>query len=100
MTWIGWSHNPEVAGSNPAPATAKGPAKRGLLFSFVTRAAELCTHFCTHFRFKSFDFRRFGTHCRLQTGQLTGVLNNPRQEGAGRSSIGRRSFEFDAEDGS
>jgi len=25
------AHNPEVAGSNPAPATAKGPARRGLL---------------------------------------------------------------------
>src|SRR4051812_19968803 len=34
----GWSsqvarraHNPEVAGSNPAPATTKGPGRRGLL---------------------------------------------------------------------
>src|SRR5207253_10765439 len=34
----GWSsqvarraHNPEVAGSNPAPATQEGPAKQGLL---------------------------------------------------------------------
>src|SRR6266542_4893988 len=33
MAWIGWSHNPEVAGSNPAPATQKGPAKQGLLFA-------------------------------------------------------------------
>ena len=24
------AHDPEVAGSNPAPATAKGPAKQGL----------------------------------------------------------------------
>src|SRR6266542_3575576 len=28
MTWIDASHNPEVAGSNPAPATAKGPHTR------------------------------------------------------------------------
>jgi hypothetical protein len=28
------AHNPEVAGSNPAPATAKRPRKRG--FSFTT----------------------------------------------------------------
>jgi hypothetical protein len=33
MIWIGWSHNPEVAGSNPAPATEKGPVKQGLLFA-------------------------------------------------------------------
>src|SRR4029453_7504510 len=42
----GWSkqggrraHNPEVAGSNPAPATAKRSRKRGL---FVGRATHRC----------------------------------------------------------
>jgi hypothetical protein len=30
MTWIGWPHSPEVAGSNPAPRYYKGPAKQGL----------------------------------------------------------------------
>src|SRR6266542_6840357 len=25
VAWIGWSHNPEVAGSNPAPAIGKAP---------------------------------------------------------------------------
>jgi hypothetical protein len=30
MTWQQLAHNPEVAGSNPAPATQKGPAKWGL----------------------------------------------------------------------
>jgi hypothetical protein len=28
---------------NPAPATEKAPQKRGLLFSVVTRQAEVCT---------------------------------------------------------
>jgi hypothetical protein len=28
MTWIDESQNPEVAGSNPAPATEKGPGNR------------------------------------------------------------------------
>src|SRR6266542_1180738 len=32
LTWIGWSHNPEVAGSNPAPATEIGPQARALNF--------------------------------------------------------------------
>src|SRR5438477_10654840 len=44
-------------------------AKRGLLFSVVTRAAKLCTHFCTHFRFKSFDSRRFASRPCLQSWQ-------------------------------
>src|SRR5439155_23537296 len=26
-----WAHNPEVAGSNPAPATSKGPRQRAFL---------------------------------------------------------------------
>src|SRR6266496_1125404 len=33
MTWIGWSHNPEVAGSNPAPATAKGAGNGAFRFA-------------------------------------------------------------------
>ena len=46
----GWSsqvarraHNPEVAGSNPAPAIRKGPAYAGLLFSDPTRERECHT---------------------------------------------------------
>jgi hypothetical protein len=30
LAWQQTSHNPEVAGSNPAPATHKGPWKHGL----------------------------------------------------------------------
>src|SRR5215211_1149118 len=41
MTWQRTSHNPEVAGSNPAPATTRGPAlgprSRG---AHVTSAAD------------------------------------------------------------
>src|SRR5438874_12350508 len=48
----GWSsqvarraHNPEVAGSNPAPATQKGPLRR--VFCFLLRRQT--TVFCTPF---------------------------------------------------
>src|SRR5712691_6379166 len=51
MTWINAPHNPEVAGSNPAPATQGGPAKRGF-FSVGTSprfAKELvkCARLCS-----------------------------------------------------
>jgi hypothetical protein len=31
------AHNPEVAGSNPAPATNEGPRKRGLALDLLLR---------------------------------------------------------------
>src|SRR3954452_5093866 len=48
----GWSsqvarraHNPEVAGSNPAPATKKAPETGPFLFSRKERCRELCPTF-------------------------------------------------------
>src|SRR6266545_7973692 len=41
MTWIGWSHNPEVAGSNPAPATPKGPHTRAFCFLAEQQTSDL-----------------------------------------------------------
>jgi hypothetical protein len=32
MVWQRMAHNPEVAGSNPAPATGKGPGNGAFLF--------------------------------------------------------------------
>ena len=42
------------------------------MFSQVTRTTELCTHFCTHFRFKSFDFCGFARRRRLQNCERLG----------------------------
>src|SRR5207247_5213162 len=62
----GWSsqvarraHNPEVAGSNPAPAIQKGPATQGLCLLSCRRETELSTPFSTPFTFESFDFALF-----------------------------------------
>jgi hypothetical protein len=45
MIWIGWSHNPEVAGSNPAPATQKGPQTRAFCFQIGRQVADLAPLF-------------------------------------------------------
>jgi hypothetical protein len=41
---VGRAHNPEVAGSNPAPATTKGPHKRA--FCVATLSPASCYPFC------------------------------------------------------
>ncbi len=45
MTSIGWSHNPEVAGSNPAPATQKGPQTRAFRFLAGRRLRDFVPNF-------------------------------------------------------
>src|SRR6266496_91959 len=78
MTWIGWSHNPEVAGSNPAPATTKGPAKRGLLFPVMTAGHEICTRFCTTSLFKGLIFAVL-TRARALPAQTPSAARGRRQ---------------------
>jgi len=46
MTWIGWSHNPEVAGSNPAPAIAKGAGNGAFPFRHIRLGRDFCPNFC------------------------------------------------------
>jgi hypothetical protein len=50
MTWQQTSHNPEVAGSNPAPATGKAPETGLFYFLGRDRAAELLPNFCLRWR--------------------------------------------------
>src|SRR3954471_8258389 len=45
LTWQQTCHNPEVAGSNPAPATGKAPETGLFLFSEVCRPPKLCPIF-------------------------------------------------------
>jgi hypothetical protein len=46
LIWQQTSHNPEVAGSNPAPATGKAPETRPFCFLSRDRAFELLPNFC------------------------------------------------------
>src|SRR5207253_5202350 len=53
----GWSsqvarraHNPEVAGSNPAPATSKAPLTRGFFFMRGRSTLKLLPNFCPQAR--------------------------------------------------
>jgi hypothetical protein len=41
---LGAAHNPEVAGSNPAPAIGERPAAAGLSFQSLSRSARLRNH--------------------------------------------------------
>src|SRR4051812_41848830 len=64
----GWSsqvarraHNPEVAGSNPAPATRKAPETGPFLFRVLIRQRESCTNFVPWVRFVRVSWSRVQT---------------------------------------
>jgi hypothetical protein len=46
VAWIGWSYNPEVAGSNPAPGSEKRPWKQGLFSAGSERDLNFCKRLC------------------------------------------------------
>jgi hypothetical protein len=46
LTQKATSHNPEVAGSNPAPATEKGPQTRAFCNSLHLGVAKVLPNFC------------------------------------------------------
>jgi hypothetical protein len=69
ITWIDASHNPEVAGSNPAPATAKALETGPFCYLPRGRAAKLLPNFCPDQR-HGWQWVRFGSAWLFSFGRL------------------------------
>jgi hypothetical protein len=55
---IAAAHNPEVAGSNPAPAIQKAPQTRGFCLGIVSTRGRGSTRFLPRNTLRTIDFRR------------------------------------------